>query len=263
MQTSLRAASVRTAASRSTGRRWRWAAVAMLLLAAAATARATYLFWLPCRGSMTGGLIVVHATDVPIADACLRQMDSGTPFPYPPDDALYPTAGPVLAAVAMALVGLAWSALVLSLRWRLRTTVVAVVPSLLLVGLALTSGRAAVLDGARGAHASSAWWILLEVAALSVLVVVGRWQPELSGWDMLRLTVVLWGVSAFGVVHETVDYVTMTTLNTWNWDCPPGCGYPTVLAITVAALAAGGTRSATRHVSIPFQLRVPGPGMGH
>lgn len=219
-------------------RRWPWALAAILLvLASAITARATFLFWLPCRGSMTRGLVFVFdASDETIPDACLRQMDSGTPFPFPPDDAMYPTTGPVLAAVAMAVTGLAWLTLVIGMRWRLRTTAVAAVPALLSLGLAVSSARAAVLPGAHEtSYASLSWWLLLEVAGVGVLVVVRLWQPELTNWELARLTLILWGVTAFGEAHETVDYVTMMAINTWNWDCPPGCGYPTAVAIAAAA----------------------------
>jgi hypothetical protein len=222
-------------------RRWPWAVATTLLLAATvATARATYLFWLPCRGSMTRGLIFTFdASDASIPDACLQQMDAGTPFPYAPDDASYPTAGPVLAAVAMVLTGLAFLTLVLGMRWRLKTRAVATVPALLSLGLALSSVRAALPGAREVAYPSPPWWLILEVAAVGVLVVVRRWQPEVSSGEMARLTLILWGVTAFGVSHEMVDYMTMSALNTWNWDCPPGCGYPTAVAIGVATLATG------------------------
>jgi hypothetical protein len=220
----------------------RWAAgvaAGLLLVASAVTGRATYLFWLPCRGSMTRGLIfALDTSEASIPEACLRQMDAGTPFPYAPDDALYPTAGPVLAAVAMAVTGLAWLILVLAMRWRLRTTTVAVVPGLLSLGLALSSWRAALAGADDAVHASASWWLLLEVAAVGVLVVVRLWQPELSNGEMARLALILWGVTAFGGSHEMLDYLTMTIVNNWNWDCPPGCGYPTAVAIGVAAALA-------------------------
>jgi hypothetical protein len=227
-------------------RRWPSAVAAMLLLVAtAATALATYLFWLPCRGNMTRGLIFVpDGTDAAIPESCLLQMDSGTPFPYAADDALYPTAGPVLAAVAMAAAGLAWLALVMGARWRPRTTAVALLPGLLSLGLAVSSARAAGSGAHESAYASTTWWVLPEAAAVGVLFVVRLWEPQLSDREIARLAVILWGVTAFGASHFVVDYMTMTTLNSWNWDCPPGSGYPTALAIGVAAaLTAGRART--------------------
>ena len=226
-----------TAPARSQLRRWPWALAAVLLLGAAiATARATYLFWLPCRGSMTRGLVFAGQSEGPIPDACLAQMDSGTPFPYAADDAVYPTEGPELAAMAMALAGLAWLVVVLGMRWRLRTTVVAVLPALLSLGLAVSSARAVLLGGTReSAFASTPWWYLLEAFAVCALLVIWLWQREARGWQLARLTLILWGVTAFGMQHALVDYMIMVAINTWNWDCPPGCGYPTVVAIAVAA----------------------------
>ena len=75
---------------------------------------------------------------------------------------------------------------------------------------------------------------------MGVLFVVRLWEPELSDREVARLAVILWGVTAFGQSHLMIDYMTMTTLNSWNWDCPPGCGYPTALAVGVAAAMTAG-----------------------
>ena len=70
-----------------TGRRWPWLTAATLLLgSAAATAASTYLHWLPCRGSMLSGSIFRgYAYGPAFSHACLRRMDGGLPFPYPPE----------------------------------------------------------------------------------------------------------------------------------------------------------------------------------
>ena len=45
--------------------RWPWLVTAGLMLAAAAaTGRSTYLYWLPCRGSMLRGSIINHYVNV-------------------------------------------------------------------------------------------------------------------------------------------------------------------------------------------------------
>jgi hypothetical protein len=45
--------------------RWPWLLTAgLMLVAAAATGRSTYLYWLPCRGSMLKGSIINYYVDV-------------------------------------------------------------------------------------------------------------------------------------------------------------------------------------------------------
>jgi hypothetical protein len=222
-------------------RRWPLAVASALLLGSAvATARSTYLFWLPCRDNMTRGIgSAQRDPGAPIPEACLLQMDAGTPFPYAGPDALQVAAGPQLGAVAMLLAGAAGLVLVLGLRWSLRSKLVALLPGLLALGLGLASARAVAFDGARAeAYPSTVWWSLLEVAALVALAAAAFGRPQLRGWSLAGLTLILFGVTAFGTSHFMLDYMVMITVNDWNWDCPPGCGYPTALVIAVAGVAA-------------------------
>lgn len=70
-----------------------------MLAAAAATGRSTYLYWLPCRGSMLSGSIIYGYDYVgpDFSDASLRRMDG--------DVALVQPWTSELNLVAMALLG--------------------------------------------------------------------------------------------------------------------------------------------------------------
>jgi hypothetical protein len=50
-----------------------------MLAAAAAAGRSTYLYWLPCRGSMLRGSIIHGYANVEpnFSDLCLQRMDGG------------------------------------------------------------------------------------------------------------------------------------------------------------------------------------------
>jgi hypothetical protein len=123
----------------------------------------------------------------------------------------------------MVLLGLAWLALVLGLRWQLKTKAVAAV-----LGLAMLALR----------PSSIPMMLLLnsELAAVVALVVISAWQPEVRGRGVLRLAVVLWGTTAFGAIHTIVEYVVMINFSDANWDSPPGTGYLTVATITISAI---------------------------
>jgi hypothetical protein len=184
-----------------------------MLAAAAAFAWSTYLHWLPCRGSMLlGSIIQGDFVGGKFSDLCLRRMD-GDQGPWESE----------LQVVAMVLLGLAWLALVLGLRWQLRTKAVAAV-----LGLAMLALR----------PSSIPMMLLLnsELAAVVALVVISAWQPEVRGRGVLRLAVVLWGTTAFGAIHTIVEYVIMTNFSEANWDSPPGTGYLTVATITISAI---------------------------
>jgi hypothetical protein len=77
-----------------------------MLAAAAATGRSTYLYWLPCRGSMLRGSIINYYVDVgrKFSPACKQAMDGDVALVVPW------TSG--LNLVAMALLGVAWLTLI-------------------------------------------------------------------------------------------------------------------------------------------------------
>ena len=123
--------------------RWPWLLTACLMLAAAAaTGRSTYLYWLPCRGSMLSSIIrrsVQGPDDGDFPHACLRQMDG--------DVALVQPWTSELNIIAMALLGVAWLTLVVELGWRWRTKVVAALPGVATLAVALAEPwRAATRD---------------------------------------------------------------------------------------------------------------------
>jgi hypothetical protein len=197
--------------------RWPWLLTAGLMLAAAvAAAWSTYLHWLPCRGSMLRGSIIhgygYDYNGGKFSDLCLRRMD-GDQGPWESE----------LNVVAMVLLGVAWLALVLGLRWQPRTKAVAAV--LGLATLALRDGSIPLM-------------LLLnsELAAVVALVAILAWQPAVRGRRVLRLVVVLWGATAFGAIHTIVEYVVMINFSDANWDAPPGTGYLTVATITISAI---------------------------
>ena len=106
-----------------------------MLAAAAATGRSTYMYWLPCRGSMLRGSIINYYVDVgrKFSPACKQAMDGDVALVVPW------TSG--LNLVAMALLGVAWLTLVVGLRWRWRTRAVAALPGLATLAFASPEPR--------------------------------------------------------------------------------------------------------------------------
>jgi hypothetical protein len=213
--------------------------VALMLLSAVAAGWSTYLHWLPCRGTMLEGTIIhprvgdgrsyeefekldpaVKATLL----ACDRRMD-GDQGPWESE----------LNVVALALLGVAWLALVLGLRWQLRTKEVAALPGLATLALA---GLVAIGDAASGGDAFIPMIVVwsIELSAAAGLVAILVWQPEVHGRHMRRLLVVLWGTTAFGFIHVMAEYTIMSNFSDRNWDAPPGTGYLTVAVIAVSAI---------------------------
>jgi hypothetical protein len=200
-----------------------------MLAAAVAAGWSTYLYWLPCRASM-------------VSAACWRRM--GTPqAPWVSE----------LGLAATALAGVAWLTLVLRLPWQLRTRVVAALPGLATLAVALVGaiaiGDASFWDDEFVAGwptrevAADAAWFGIEASALVALLAIGAWQREVPGRVVLRLVVVLWGTTAFGVIHLVADYLVMIIVSGALWaehgfpdETPPGTGYVTVAVITISAI---------------------------
>ena len=111
-----------------------------MLAAAAATGRSTYLYWLPCRGSMLRGSFINYYVDVgrKFSPACKQAMDGDVALVVPW------TSG--LNLVAMALLGVAWLTLVVGLRWRWRTRAVAALPGLATLAVAVAGVFQEVAD---------------------------------------------------------------------------------------------------------------------
>jgi hypothetical protein len=188
--------------------RWPWSLAAGLMLTSAfAAAWSTYLYWLPCRGSMLDGtLIHPYADDGRSYEefekldpavkarlfACEARMDGDISGQAPWTSELL--------VLAMALAGLAWLTLVFGLRWQLRTKAVAALPGLATVGMALAVA-VTIGDAERGEDNPLLTMLLVavECSALLALAMIWVWQPEVRTRPrFLRLAVALWGTTAFG-----------------------------------------------------------------
>jgi hypothetical protein len=202
-----------------------------MLASAVAAAWSTYLYWLPCQGSMS-------------SDECWRRMESGVVIPYPPEPAEQGPWVSELGVAAAVLLGVAWLALVLGLRWQLRTKAVAALPGLATLVVALV-GAVAIGDASPRGDDLLAGWLLLGVegSAWVALFAIVAWQLEISGRVVLRLVVVLWGITAFGAIHVFADYLAMIIFSGAFWEqngfpdeTPAGTGYLTVATITISAI---------------------------
>jgi hypothetical protein len=121
-------------------------------------------------------------------DACLRRMDGDISEQAPWTSELL--------VLAMALVGLAWLALVFCLRWQLRTKAVAALPGLVTVVIALV---VAVTIGDAKWEENHALLTTVEWSAFLALAVIWAWQPEVrTRRCFLRIVLALWGTTAFG-----------------------------------------------------------------
>jgi len=227
--------------------RWPWFAAGVLLFASAAlTAVSVHLHWIPCRGSMLNGTVFATTATAELTDACLARMDTGLPFPYPPEIAEQAPWASELAGIAMVLAVAAWVVLVLGLRLRRKTRsvalIAAVVPTLVAV-----MGLSAALNRRRDPDAYiSGWlWIAVDVVAVVVMVVLWRRNTELRSGVLPGLAFVLWGATAFGMAHSIAEYMGMLLFNQNNWDTPPGTGWVTVAVLVIAGSASfwfGGRR---------------------
>jgi hypothetical protein len=226
--------------------RWPWLLGAGLMLASAvAAAWSTYLYWLPCRGTMLEGTLLQPfsgdgrtyeeyeklAPAVKASmDACLRRMDGDISGQAPWTSELL--------ILAMALVGLAWLTLVVALRWQLRTKAVGALPGLATVVMALAV--AMTIGDAEGGEDNPLLRMMLvavEWSALLALAVIWVWQPkERTRRRFLRLAVAVWGTTAFGIFHQMLAYVIMVGFSERDWDEPPGTGYLTVATIAISAV---------------------------
>ena len=108
-----------------------------MLTSAVAAAWSTYLYWLPCRGSMLEGTLIHPYTDDGRSYEEFEKLDPAVKARLFACDARMdgdisgqaPWTSELLV-LAMALAGLAWLTLVVALRWQLRTKAVAAVPVL-------------------------------------------------------------------------------------------------------------------------------------
>jgi hypothetical protein len=217
------------------------------MLAAAVTAAwSTYLYWLPCRGTMLEGTILDPYTgdgrtyeeyqrlDPAIKAslrACEARMDGDISGQAPWTSELF--------VVAMALAGLAWLTLVVGLRWQLRTKAIAALPGLATLATAVLVGTVTIGDAERAGDQPllETLPVAIEWTALIALAAIWIWQPEVHGRRLvLRLLMALWGTTAFGMYHQMLAYMIMVGFSERDWDEPPGTGYLTVAVITISAI---------------------------
>jgi hypothetical protein len=66
--------------------------------------------------------------------------------------------------------------------------------------------------------------------------VVGDGGSDVRGRQILRLVIVLWGTTAFGVVHVYIENVIMIGFRFSTWNPPPGFGYLIFATITISAM---------------------------
>jgi hypothetical protein len=209
-----------------------------MLVAAAATGRSTYLYWLPCRGSMLKGSVINYYMEVgrKFSPACKQVMDGDVALIVPW------TSG--LNLVAMALLGVAWLTLVVGLRWRWRTRVVAALPGVATLAVAVAGG--VTIGDAREAASRHAEYSpplvvglvgFFELLAVVALVWILVWQPEARRRHIApRLGVVLSGITAFGFVHVITEYYTMLSFGGGDGETPIGYGYLIFATITISAI---------------------------
>ncbi len=216
-----------------------------MLASAVAAAWSTYLYWLPCRGTMLEGTLLqpfsgdgrtyeeYENLDPAVKasmDACLRRMDGDISGQAPWTSELL--------ILAMALVGLAWLTLVFCVRWQLRTKAVAALPGLATVVMALAV--AVTIGDAEGGEDNPLLRMMLvavEWSALLALAVIWVWQPkERTRRRFLRVAVAVWGTTAFGIFHQMLAYMIMVGFSERDWDEPPGTGYLTVATIAISAV---------------------------
>jgi len=203
-----------------------------MLVSAATTGRSTYLYWLPCRGSMLRGSIINDYVNVgrKFSSACKQAMDGDVALVVPW------TSG--LNLVAMALLGVAWITLILGLRWRWGTRTVAALPGLATLAVAV-AGAATIGDPKPFEYTPPLMGLVefMELFAVVALVWILAWQPEARGRHIApRLVVVLSGTTAFGFIHVITEYFTMLSFGGGNGDMQTGYGYLIFATITISAI---------------------------
>ncbi len=218
-------------------RRWPWWCAALLLLASGlATALSVWVHWLPCRGSMLNGSIAFgyQYRQPDFSVACLRRMDGGGAFPSPTDLTDLDRLAVAYAVAAMTIAAAAWVPLIVGLRWGWPARLAAT--GAIAVSLATTVH---LWTASRTLPAGDSWsmgaGLPSEIAGVVAVIVVWRLEP-LGAADRRRLLLLAWGATAFGVIHQIVDYLTMVTLSDANWDTPPGTGYGIAVVLVAAAV---------------------------
>lgn len=81
-------------------------------------------------------------------------------------------------------------------------------------------------------------WLMSETVAVAALIALLGSAATRHPRDAVRMIVLVWALSAFGLVHGMIDYVAMGILSTNNWDLPPGTGIGIVFVLIAGVVAA-------------------------
>jgi len=213
-------------------RRWPWLVTSALLIGAGLTgAAATYLWWLPCQGQMLDGTPLEPASVGDPGQACIDRMGEGTPFPLTTQAALSATGLLVLATVTMVLVAVAWLLPVFTERVSRVRQLVAALPALGVLAVAVLGvGIAYGVPGAEGL----AYPLDTLVNPLVVVAVVILWGHVA---DRARFLVVALALSSMGFAGPVAEYLLMVRWSELNWDAPPGSGYLTAAFLVTCGIA--------------------------
>ena len=217
--------------------RWPWWLAAACLLGAGVTAGvATYQRWQPCEESLLVGTVLEpFSPRTDFSDECLRRMDGGTLFPVP-DIAERSSGVAELGSTAMMLAAFSWLVLVLAMRWSNKTKAVAVLPAL--VTLVLSGAAAGGIGATRYSSESVSLLLVLAIDLTAVVALLAIWagEPDVRGLGLLRILILLWGVTSFGIFHLATDFMIMMGWSSANWDVPPGTGWLTVMGLVASAV---------------------------
>lgn len=90
----------------------------------------------------------------------------------------------------------------------------------------------------RGAETHVSAWLVVapELTVIAALYAIAGWQPEVEGKGFVRVLVVAWGSTAFGLGHLVAEYLLMGVFSDANWDVPPLTGSVTVATLVVSAV---------------------------
>lgn len=207
-----------------------WLVSAALLLCAGVTAGcATYLTWLPCRGSMLVGTML-ESGDGDVPPGCYERMDQGFPYQAGTDHAEDLVNG--LIALSLLAGALAWLVLLTGrpwrrgLRWCLLAPAVALGVAAMVAWLPWMADRLS-LTGAL---------LSVDVATLvAVIALVAAFADD----DQVprRLGLPLLAVGTLGLSARVADYVVMVGWSELDWDTPPGTGYVGAALLVVASIS--------------------------
>ena len=103
----------------------------------------------------------------------------------------------------------------------------------------MLSGAAAVGIGAARSASEPVSLLLVmavELAAVVAMSAIWAWEPDVRGLGLVRILILLWGVTSFGIFHLAGDFMIMMRWSSANWDVPPGPGWLTVTGLIASAV---------------------------